>query len=81
MQTIETTLDVRTFLWYLSEKVQAIDKFRLTIYQMLACKICRRNWDRKGRVLRIVGKARKRFTKWSDITTLMKAKNNTDMLI
>ena len=80
LQTIQTTLDVRTFLWYLKEKVRSIEKVNMSIFQLLACRICRRNWTRSGRVLRMIGKGKRRLNKWSDITTLMKAKINSDML-
>ena len=76
-----TTLDVRTFLWYLVDKVRGVDEFDIGVLQLLACRICRRNWDKSGRVLRLVGKGRKRLQKWSSITTLMKAKLNSDMLV
>ena len=80
LQTIRTTLDVRTFLWYLLEKVQAVEKINTGIYQLLACRCCMRSWTRSGRVIRLVSKGKKRLNKFSEITTLMKAKINTDML-
>ena len=80
LQTLKTAMDVRTFLWYLVEKVQSADTSKIGLLQLLACKFCRRNWDRSGRVLRLVGKGKKRLQNWSEITTLMKAKINSDLL-
>ena len=78
---MQTNLDVKSFLWYLVEKIQGIEKLDISVFHLFACACCRRNWSRSGRVLRLVSKGEKRLKKWSDITTLLKAKLNSDMLI
>ena len=74
-------MDVRTFLWYLTEKVRGIEKLRLGNFQMLRCRFCYRKSEKGLRVLKLVDKAKSRIERWSDIRTLMKAKLNSDMLI
>jgi len=77
LQTLQTNLDVKTFLWYLVEKIQGIERLDMSVFHLFACFCCRRNWNR----LRLINKGEKRFKKWSDITTLLKAKLNSDMLV
>ena len=82
LKTIQTKLDVKTFLWYLVDKVSNTEKMHMSVYHLYTTfKVCQRTWSRSGRVSRIIGKSKRRFTKWSSIITLMKAKINSDMLV
>ena len=82
LKTITTNLDVSTFIWYLLEKVRNVEKLKVGVLELyMTCVCCRRNWTRGGRMLRVIEKGKKRLAKWSDITTLMKAKINSDMLV
>ena len=72
---------MRTFTWYLIEKIKALDKLDASVLQFFTWRCCRNRWTKNGRVNRLVGNGRERLRQWSDITTLMKVKVNSDMLV
>ena len=76
LKTITGHIHVRKYLWYLTEKIQAVRRLNANVLEVLACGPCRYN-----RIQRLVSKGKRRVQKWSDITTLMKSKINTDMLV
>lgn len=52
----------------------------MSVFQFFTARCCRNAWTKNGRILRMIGNGRKRLRQFSDITTLIKTKINSDML-